>query len=228
MSTIATTPAFRPWASSAVMAQRIEPRDSLDDFPTPPWGARAWIEHVIGVEQIRGKLLWECAVNRGYLRRGLEGYGATVVGSDIFDYGIGAPVFDFLSLRGDLVGSHPTFLPGTPDWIVTNPPFTAAEAFLEVALPIAREGVAFILRTQIMEGAERYESLFTRYADRWMWSQFVERIPMFKGRVDPKGSSATAYGWLTVFKRPIDPAYVVARRHIPPCRAQLECKGDYA
>jgi hypothetical protein len=34
--------------SYAVMAQRIEAQDSLDDFPTPPWATRALIEHVLG------------------------------------------------------------------------------------------------------------------------------------------------------------------------------------
>jgi hypothetical protein len=33
--------------SHAVMAQRSEARDSLDDFPTPPWATRALIEHVL-------------------------------------------------------------------------------------------------------------------------------------------------------------------------------------
>jgi hypothetical protein len=30
--------------SHAVMAQRSEAKDSLDDFPTPPWATRALIE----------------------------------------------------------------------------------------------------------------------------------------------------------------------------------------
>ena len=34
--------------SHAVMAQRAEAFDSLDDFPTPPWATRALIEHVLG------------------------------------------------------------------------------------------------------------------------------------------------------------------------------------
>lgn len=33
--------------SHAVMAQRLEPHDSLDDFPTQPWATRALCEHVI-------------------------------------------------------------------------------------------------------------------------------------------------------------------------------------
>lgn len=30
--------------SHAVMAQRVEAHDSLDDFPTPPWATRALLE----------------------------------------------------------------------------------------------------------------------------------------------------------------------------------------
>src|SRR5262249_9059766 len=29
------------------MAQRVEPKDSADDFPTPPWATRALVEHVL-------------------------------------------------------------------------------------------------------------------------------------------------------------------------------------
>ena len=33
--------------SHAVMAQRAELKNSLDDFPTPPWATRALVQHVI-------------------------------------------------------------------------------------------------------------------------------------------------------------------------------------
>jgi hypothetical protein len=33
--------------SHGVMAQRTEDKDSLDDFPTPPWATRALIEHIL-------------------------------------------------------------------------------------------------------------------------------------------------------------------------------------
>jgi hypothetical protein len=33
--------------SHAVMAQRTEAANSPDDFPTPPWATRAFIEHII-------------------------------------------------------------------------------------------------------------------------------------------------------------------------------------
>jgi hypothetical protein len=32
---------------TAVMAQRREPPDSLDYFPTPPWATRALFRHVL-------------------------------------------------------------------------------------------------------------------------------------------------------------------------------------
>jgi hypothetical protein len=31
------------------MAQRVEPKDSADDFPTPPWATRALLEHAAPV-----------------------------------------------------------------------------------------------------------------------------------------------------------------------------------
>jgi hypothetical protein len=190
--------------STAVVARRVEPRDSLDDFPTPPWGARAWVEHVVGRAAVAGKLVWEPAVNRGFLKRGLDDYAGRVIGSDIHDYGFGYPVYDFtLPLFGDRV---PVFLPHPPAWIVTNPPFKAAQTFAARAPGIATEGVALLLRTQILEGIERHEKIYAPLADRWAWSQFVERIPMVRGQIDETASSATAYGWLTIWREPQHPA----------------------
>ena len=55
--------------SHAAMAQRVEPKDSLDDLPTPPGAPRALLEHVVesGGFTVRltcmapacGALLWE-------------------------------------------------------------------------------------------------------------------------------------------------------------------------
>ena len=74
--------------SSAVMQQRIEPNDSLDDYPTPSWATRALIEHVLKPEALRQELtinretdlppswlrVWEPAANRGYMARPLTEY----------------------------------------------------------------------------------------------------------------------------------------------------------
>jgi hypothetical protein len=52
----------------AVMAQRREPPDALDYFPTPPWATRALFRHVLpalGVDSI-GRA-WEPACGEGHM-----------------------------------------------------------------------------------------------------------------------------------------------------------------
>lgn len=55
-------------------------------------------------------------------------------------------------------------------------------------------------------------------------AQFSERVPMFKGKLDATGSTATAYCWLVWTKDVPGTTFV----WIPPCRRQLERPGDYA
>lgn len=219
---VAAMPNFSP----AVSAQRHEPPDSLDDFPTLPWGGRAWAELVIGAEELQGKTLWEPAANRGYLLHGLKDYFGYAAGSDVFDYGFGFPVFDFLSAHDALLKAE---LPidFTPDWIATNPPFNKLLEFVQIALSIARVGVAILCRTQCLEGIDRYESIFLPYRDRYCFSQFVERISLVRGTVDPDASRPNAYGWLTIWKEPMPPEFLLGRRHIPPCRKRFERASDY-
>jgi hypothetical protein len=53
--------------SHAVMAQRVESKDSLDDFPTPPWATRALIEHIISPKAVQDLTCLEPACNRGFM-----------------------------------------------------------------------------------------------------------------------------------------------------------------
>lgn len=164
------------------MAQRHEPHDSLDDFPTPPWAARAFCEWLC---PDASATVWEPAANRGYMVRGLKDYFGTVWASDVHDYGAGFPVHDFL-------------FPGEPlhrpQWIITNPPFRLAREFVERGLSVASGGVAVIVRSVWAEGAGRYESLFRDRPPAWVL-QHVERVPMVRGRYDPRASTATGYSW---------------------------------
>ena len=54
-----------PTGGYAVMAQRREPPDALDLFPTPPFATRALLEHVIG--DVRGGIAWEPACGYGHM-----------------------------------------------------------------------------------------------------------------------------------------------------------------
>lgn len=205
--------------SHAVMAQRSEAADSLDDFPTPPWATRALIEHVITPERVRGQICWEPACNRRYMSKPLSEYFEFTIESDIHDYGEGN-VLDFLSVDCDknLIGA---------DWIITNPPFNKAQRFIEKGLELASDGVAVLVRTSFLEGVMRYQTMYmTNPPD--IVAQFCERVPMVKGRCDPKASTATSYAWLVWY---VDGLYHANNKTIlkwiPPCRKQLERSSDY-
>jgi hypothetical protein len=205
--------------SSAVMAQRHEPGDSLDDFPTPPWATRALCEWLCDRGgppwSLYGVTVWEPACGKGHMSRPLAEYFGPVRSSDVHEYGFGE-VDDFLRPRaGD--GFQ-------PDWIVTNPPFRLAEQFARRALALSRRGVALLVRTAFLEGARRHSELFRVFAPSEVL-QFVERVPMFKGRLDRRCSSATAYCW-AVWRVGRPPQ---TRLHwLAPCRKRLERDEDYA
>ena len=197
--------------SHAVMAQRTEDRDSLDDFPTPPWATRALIEHVIGTE-LKHLTCLEPACWAGHMARPLIEYFGSVEASDITFYNFGA-VADFLLSNSDEQW----------DWIITNPPFRLAEHFIAHALTKARIGVAVLVRTTFIESVGRYNRLFSVKPPA-VFAQFVERVPMVKGRLDKSASTATGYCWLVWRQNNNDAPNLV---WIPPCRKKLEYQNDY-
>ena len=203
--------------STAVMQRRVEPHNSLDDFPTPPWATRAACEFLSakGLDLSTMTIREPCA-NRGYMVRPLREYCAEVIASDVHDYGCGFAVEDYLF-------GHDALFSET-DITFMNPPFRLAAQFIERALRLSRIGVAAIVRTAFLEGIERYETLYS-IRPPWCVAIHSERVPMVKGRVDPEVSSATSYSWLfwrtdTDDRLPTD--------WIAPCRKRLEREGDYA
>ena len=86
------------------------------------------------------------------------------------------------------------------DWVITNPPFRLGEQFVLRSLSVARQGVAILARTVFIESIGRYENIF-RDTPFMKFAQFTERVPMVKGRLDNKASTATGYGWLVWEKR---------------------------
>ncbi len=195
--------------SHAVMSQRNEQRDSLDDFPTPPWATRALIQHVINSEgPFEGLSVLEPACGRGHMASTLQPYFGKVAALDIHDYGFGG-IGNFLID----VYERDSF-----DWVITNPPFKIAEEFIHKALPIARRGVAMLVRTVFIESVGRYGRLFSINPPS-MLAQFTERVPMVRGRVDPKASTATGYAWVIWQKNYQGHPQLC---WIPPCRRALE------
>jgi hypothetical protein len=200
--------------SHAVMAQRTEAADSLDDFPTPPWATRGLVEYVLeGKAALTAMTCLEPACGAGHMAKVLKEYFGEVQCSDAYHYGYGA-VRDFLT--------HP-YETNTCDWVITNPPFRLAEEFILKALKVARSGVAILARTVLLESVGRYEAIFKNDPPT-KFAQFVERVPMVKGRLDGKATTATGYAWLVWEKAS---SAVPRLMWIPPCRKILERDGDY-
>jgi hypothetical protein len=201
----------------STMAARLEPGDSLDFFPTPPWATRALVERVlphIGVSLTPATTVGEYACGEGHMSEVLAEY-ATVIASDIHRYRQGQIVRDFLDSTIEIP---------RVDWIVTNPPFgDRTTQFILRGFQIARVGMAMFTRTQwATEGVGRYGQIF-RDRPATCLAPFVERVPLCKGRWDPDGSTATAYCWLVWVRgrKPTPPFWIP-----PGCRKALTRRTD--
>lgn len=207
--------------SSAVMQQRSEPHGSLDDFPTPPWATRALCAALIaGGHQLGQMNCREPAANQGHMVRPLDETFHHVLASDIFDYGAGYPVQDYL------FGPPPPLV----DWTITNPPFRLAEQFIARALTTSRHGVAMIVRSAFLEGVGRHKGLFSKTPPSLVL-QFTERVVMHRAKLSAKGSTATAYCWLVWelggVGGPWSGRNQTSFDWIAPCRKRLERPSDY-
>lgn len=202
-----------PNTSTAVMARRRGKDDNegltdeqklwktLDFFATPPWGARAGLEHA--------KLLWpqakvmrEPACGCMHIATPAEAYFDQVIPSDVHAHSPNTPVRDWLD---------DSAWPDEPDCDIafTNPPFGIADQFVIKGLKRARLGVALLLRLAFLEGGERYAILGGEQAQLTQVVTFCERLPMTLGTWDPEASSAAAYGWFFWSKvhDPLAPAW---------------------
>lgn len=215
--------------SNAVMATRVEAHDSLDYFPTPPFATRALCEWLVSIgEPVSELTVWDPACGECDMVRPLAEYFKWVFASDIKDYSEyrgkeQQRVSDFL-----IEWAHPpSFAEHPRDWICANPPFRLADQFALMAIRHARRGTALLVRTTFLEGGtsdgNRYRTLFSVSPPSDVL-QFCERVPMFKGRLDRNGSTATAYCWL-VFR--IGAAAGTRFHWIAPCRERLERDWDY-
>lgn len=200
--------------SHAVMAQRIEANDSPDDFPTPPWATRGLLEHVLDTRTLANLSCLEPACGAGHMAKVLKEYFGEVKYADAYHYGYG-PIRDFLTYPYET---------NAVDWVITNPPFRLAEEFVQRALEVAKIGVAILARTVFLESCGRYRDIFETNPPK-KFAQFVERVPMIRGRLDIKATTATGYAWFVWDKHGRSTPQLM---WVPPCRKKLEKKGDYA
>lgn len=134
--------------------------------------------------------------------------------SDIFDYGRGYAVSNFLDAVAPDVRCC--------DLLCTNPPFKPATQFAQRAFRLAPV-VAFLLRVQWLEGEDRYQ-LILRDRPPTLYAPFVERVAMLRGRWEPGASTATAYAWFVW----VDGAAPLPPFFIPPGRKRALTRLDDA
>lgn len=89
-------------------------------------------------------LIWECSCGKGNLVSGLNEEGFLTIGTDILTG------HDFL-----------TFKPNSFDCIITNPPFSLKDKFIERAYSLGKP-FAFLLPLTTFEGKKR-QALFQMY-----------------------------------------------------------------
>lgn len=124
---------------------RKNSKASLDFYPTPPWAVDALLKY----ETFTGDIL-EPACGTGNISEKLKAAGFNVISSDIHDYGYGTPNVDFFSIN-------------TPvDNLITNAPYNQADQFVLHALKITKKKIALLLRLAFLEGARRYENIYSK------------------------------------------------------------------
>lgn len=147
-------------ATALVKAQKAHKRKAADFYPTPPDVTAALMEFL---SLDYDTAIWEPACGDGAMAKVLTPYVDTVVSSDLRD---GPEIFgrggvDFLNYDEERFHGPPS-----ADWIITNPPFNLAEAFIRKALSIT-PNVAMLLSNQYWHAATR-KRLFDDHPPAWV------------------------------------------------------------
>lgn len=149
---------------------KMQRQGSSNDFQTPAYALKPLYPYLK-----RDWIIWECAAGNGNLVRGLSNRGYRVVGSDI------------LTGRNFL-----EWEPESYDCIVTNPPFSLKQKFLERAYWLSKP-FAFLLPLTTFETRKR----------QFLFKHFGVEVILFDRRIDfetPSGVSSSAWfatAWFT-------------------------------
>ena len=121
-------------------------REASDFYPTPPDVTFALMKFL---SLDKGAKIWEPACGEGHMVNVMREMGYQVIGTDI-RYGddfLTAPLMDC-------------------DWIITNPPFTQSEAFIECCMSHERP-FALLPKSQYWHAKKR-KALFDQYPPEWI------------------------------------------------------------
>lgn len=164
-----------------------------DFYPTPPHVTQALLSR----EAFPG-LVWEPACGAGHMSEVLKDFGCTVLSTELReDLGYGAVGVNFFAVSG-IVADH----------VVTNPPFSLAQEFVEHAKKVSTGKVAMLLRLQFLEGQKRYTLFQDRTFPLKTVYVFSKRVNLALGELDEKTGSQVAYAWFVWDKAHTGPATI--------------------
>ena len=201
-------------------------RAENDYYATDPLAA-----HLLLEKEGFSQNVWECASGENHLADVFKHYGYTVRTSDIVKRTPTTEVLDFLNSRVEKWDGD----------IVTNPPYTYSQEFVEKALSIVSEGhkVAMFLRLQFLEGLHRYD-LFKENPPKVVYVS-SKRIKCGKeGEFNTTSSSIIAYAWFVWEKgykgdtavkwinhgEKIDEEKIMANRKVCEVETTALCRSD--
>ena len=141
------------------------------------------VEMLLEKEEFKGSFLEPC-VGQGHIANVLKNYNPNekVTCYDIVDRGYeGTIVGDFLTQEFE----------NTYDNIITNPPFSLAQEFLEKGMNILNDNgkIALFLKIQFLEGAKR-EEMYKKFPPKYIYV-FRKRMATFNNgqEKDEKGKA---------------------------------------
>ena len=179
---------LKPKSSKSIYAtigasnHSVNDRDADDYYATDPKALEALLQFEVFHDNV-----WEPACGGGHLSRVLEDCGHCVRNSDIVDrMGGGVEILDFIEGDIDIWDGD----------IVTNPPYSFAQEFVEKSLATITDGckVAMFLKLTFLEGKKRKE-MFAKYPPKRVYV-FSHRVTCAKGGdFASTKSSAVAYAW---------------------------------
>ncbi|MGL5329458.1 MAG: NAD(P)-dependent oxidoreductase [Peptostreptococcaceae bacterium] len=166
-------------------------RDRVEDdyYATPSIATEMLLDEV----KFYGNFLEPC-VGGGHIADVIKKYypNESVYGSDLVDRGYpNTLVADFLTC--DFLGQE-------FDNIVTNPPYSLAQEFLEKGMEVIKDGgkIAMFLKIQFLEGAKRRE-MFKQYPPKYIYTFSKRQNPWRNGSpVDERGkpwASTMCFAW---------------------------------
>ena len=177
-------------------------REELDYYATPTTEVVNILE-TLGYDFSDQTILEPC-IGGGHMVAGIQKYldahnqtAAALKGTDFKDREFRSNIWELQYNLDFLDDDYPI---NNVDVIIMNPPYSTIEPFLIRALEIAQDKLIVLCRTQVLEGAGRYDKIFKDNPPTDIY-QYVDRIQCWKGGVKPTGSSAQAYCWLVWDKK---------------------------